>query len=190
MSVNSAPPISINIDSPTTNFNINTNIDIDTASTTIVGFAVPTVIDATLPATMVDITGSTISNTTSPSIVDFVSAPAIDSLAATIVDLASSSMGVAAAKTRGFDMAFGLFNFRVNDDGVAELISISDLTPPTADPSRLPAIEGNPLTTTPLTQRKNQGWKLRPHQLGQTTFKIWHLILANGFLGVFDNADK
>jgi hypothetical protein len=89
---------------------------------------------------MVDITGSTVSNTTSPSVADFISAPAIDSPATTIVEPVSSLMGAVAARTEGFDMAFRLFNFRVDDDGVAELISISDLTPPVADPSTPPAI--------------------------------------------------
>jgi hypothetical protein len=150
MVVDSAPPIDIDIDSLTTNFDINTSIDVDTALTTIVGIAVPTIIDATPPATMVNITGSTVSNTTSPSIVDFVSAPAIDSPLMTIVEPVSSLTGAAAAKTGGFDMAFGLFNFRVNDDGVAELISVSDSTPPATDPSTPPANEGNASTTTPL----------------------------------------
>jgi hypothetical protein len=68
----------------------------------------------------------------------------------TIVDPVSSLIGAVAIKTRGFDMAFRLFNFRVNDDRVAELIFVSDSTPLAADPSTLPSIEGNPLTITPL----------------------------------------
>jgi hypothetical protein len=46
-------------------------------------------------------------------------------------------------------MAFGLFNFHVDDDGAAELISINESTPPVADPSTPLAIGGTPLTTTP-----------------------------------------
>jgi hypothetical protein len=53
-------------------------------------------------------------------------------------------------------MAFGLFNFRVDDDGVAELISISDSTPPMADPSTPPAIGGTPSTTTLLTPSEEE----------------------------------
>jgi hypothetical protein len=53
-------------------------------------------------------------------------------------------------------MAFGLFNFRVNNDGVAKLISVSDSTPPAADPSTLPAIKDNPSTTTPLTPSEEE----------------------------------
>jgi hypothetical protein len=44
-------------------------------------------------------------------------------------------------------MAFGLFNFHMDNDGDAELISVSDSTPPIADPSTSPTIEGNPSTT-------------------------------------------
>jgi hypothetical protein len=48
-------------------------------------------------------------------------------------------------------MAFGLFNFRVDNDGVAELISINESTPPVADPSTPLAIGCTPSTTTPPT---------------------------------------
>jgi hypothetical protein len=48
-------------------------------------------------------------------------------------------------------MDFGLFNFHMDDDRAAELISISESTPPVADPSTPPAIGGTPSTTTPLT---------------------------------------
>jgi hypothetical protein len=41
-------------------------------------------------------------------------------------------------------MAFGLFNFHVDNDGVAELISIGDSAPPATTPSTPPVIEGNP----------------------------------------------
>jgi hypothetical protein len=118
----------------------NTNIDVNTASITIIGIAVPTVIDTTPPATMVDITELTILDTASPSIADLTPA-------ATTIDPVSSLTGVVSARTRGFDMAFGLFNFLVDDGGVAELISISDSTPPAADPSTSPVIRGNPSTT-------------------------------------------
>jgi hypothetical protein len=48
-------------------------------------------------------------------------------------------------------MAFGLFNFHVDSDRAAELISISESTPPVADPSTPLAIGGTPSTTTPPT---------------------------------------
>jgi hypothetical protein len=52
--------------------------------------------------------------------------------------------------TGGFDMAFGLFNFHVGNDGVAELISVGDSVPPTTTPSTPPVTEGNPSATAPL----------------------------------------
>jgi hypothetical protein len=121
MAVDSASLIDINIYPLTINFD--TNAGIDTASTINVGIAVPTVIDTTSLETKVDISASTIIDTASPSIANFTPA-------ATSIDPISSPAGVVSARTGGFGMAFGLFNFRVDNDGVAELISISDSTPP------------------------------------------------------------
>jgi hypothetical protein len=144
MAVDSAPPIGIDIDSPITKFNVNTSIDIDTASIINVGIVVPTVIDTTPSETEVDIARSTIIDIASPSTAHLTPA-------ATTIDPASSLAGAVSARTGGFDMAFGLFNFHVDIDGVAELISVSDSTPLAAEPSASPAIKGNPSTTTPLT---------------------------------------
>jgi hypothetical protein len=58
--------------------------------------------------------------------------------------------------TGGFDMAFGLFNFHVDNDGVAELISVSDSAPPAAAPSTSLVIEGNPSTTIPLAPSEEE----------------------------------
>jgi hypothetical protein len=49
MAIDSASPFGINIDPLTIDFDTNTNIDIDTASTANVGIVVPTVIDTTPP---------------------------------------------------------------------------------------------------------------------------------------------
>jgi hypothetical protein len=73
-----------------------------------------------------------------------------------VVEPASSLTGTASGRTRGFDMAFELFNFRMDDDGVAELISIRDLTPPAADPSTTPAIGGTSLTTRSLAPSEEE----------------------------------
>jgi hypothetical protein len=110
--------------------------------------AAPTVIDATPPATMVDIAESATIDTASPSIADLTPAATIDP--------ASSLAGAVSARTGGFDMAFGLFNFHMDNDGVAELISVSNSMPLAADPSTSPAIEGNPSTTTPLTPSEEE----------------------------------
>jgi hypothetical protein len=143
MAVDSASPFDINIDPFTIDFDTNASIDIDTASTINVGITVPTVVDTTPTETEVDITRSTVIDTASPSVTDLT--PAV-----TTIDPASSPAGAISARTGGLDMAFGLFNFHVDNDGVAELISISDSTPPAGDPSASPAIEGNPSATTPL----------------------------------------
>jgi hypothetical protein len=147
MAIDSTPPI--DIDSPVTNFDVNTNIDADTASTINVGIAVLTVIDTTPPEMKVDIARSTIINTASSSIVGLTSA-------ATTINPATGLTGAVSAGTGGFDMAFRLFNFHVDDDGVVELISVSDSTPLAAEPSASPAIEGNPLTTTPPTPSEKE----------------------------------
>jgi hypothetical protein len=149
MAVDSASPFDINIDPRTIDFDTNVNIDINTASTINIGIAVPAVIDTIPPETEVDIARSTIIDTASPSVADLTSA--VTTIAAT-----SSPTGAVSAVTGGFDMAFGLFNFHVDNDGVAELISISESTPPAADPSASPAIEGNPSTTMPLAPSEGE----------------------------------
>jgi hypothetical protein len=137
MAIDSASPIDINIDPLTINFDTNAGIDIDTPSTINVGIDVPTVIDTTSPETEVDIARSTIIDTASPSIADLTPA-------ATSIDPVSSPTGAVSARTGGFDMAFGLFNFRVDNDGVAELISVSVSSPPAADPNTSQAIGDAP----------------------------------------------
>jgi hypothetical protein len=51
-------------------------------------------------------------------------------------------------------MTFGLFNFHVDDDGAAELISIIESAPFVADPNTPLAIGGTPSTATPPTSSK------------------------------------
>jgi hypothetical protein len=53
-------------------------------------------------------------------------------------------------------MAFGLFNFRVDDDRAMQLISISDSAPPATDPRTSPAIGDIPSIATPLTPSKEE----------------------------------
>jgi hypothetical protein len=132
--VDSAPSIAIN------NASSAINIDIAIASPVI-----DIDIDNTSP-TNVDATASTNVNTARPT----TPASAANSLVTTTVEPISSSTGSTSAKTGGFDMAFGLFNFHVDGGGVAKLISISKSTPPVADPSTPPAIGNAPSITTPL----------------------------------------
>jgi hypothetical protein len=151
--IDSTPSIYINIVSSTTDINI--GIDVDTAPTTIIGIAAPAVINATSSATMVDITGSTIIDIVMPSITDLTPARNFDSPAVTTIDPVSSVTGAISARSGGFDMVFGLFNFHVDSNGAAELISISESTPLAADPSTPSAAgESTPTTTssTPLEE--------------------------------------
>jgi hypothetical protein len=124
MAVDSASPIDIGIDPLTIDFDTSVNINIDAGSTINVGIAMPTIIDTAPPEAKVDIARLTIIDTSSPT-------------------------GAVSARTGGFDMAFGLFNFHVDKDGVAELISIRDSTLPAADTSTSLAIEDTPSTIEP-----------------------------------------
>jgi hypothetical protein len=150
--VDFAPPTAIDIDITSSAI----DIDVDTTSSTIVNIAAPTAIDATSTTTMLDITESTIIDTARPSIVDSTLVLSIDSPATTTIDPISSLTGAVLARTEGFDMAFGLFNFHVDSNDVAELISISESTPPVANPSTPPAIGGNTSTTTSLAPSEEE----------------------------------
>jgi hypothetical protein len=117
----------------------NAKIDIDTTIDTVIGIAVPAIIDANPSEPEVDVAGSTVINTASPSTTDLTPV-------ATIVHPTSGAAGVVSTVTGGFDMAFGLFNFRVDNDGAMELISISNSAPLTAETSTPPAVGGKPPT--------------------------------------------
>jgi hypothetical protein len=143
MAVNSALPL--DIDPLTINLDTNDKINIDFT----ISIAVPAIIDTNPPETEVNITGLTVIDTASPSATDLTPA-------AIIIDPTSGMVGAVSAMTRGFDMAFRLFNFHVDNDGVAELISVSDSTPPAAGPSAPPVIEGNPSTTIPLAPSEEE----------------------------------
>jgi hypothetical protein len=125
------------------NFDAIGKIDIDPTINTAVGMAVPAIIDTNPSEAEVDIAGATVIDTASPSTADLTPATII-------IDPTSGTAGAASTVTRGFDMAFGLFNFHVNSNGVAELISISDSTPPVVETSTPPAVGGNPPTIMPL----------------------------------------
>jgi hypothetical protein len=149
IAVDSTSLIDTNIDPLVVNFDTNASIDIDTASTINVSIVVPTVIDITPPEAEADIARSTIIDTSSPSITDL-------TLAVASIDPASSPAGAVSARTGGFDMAFRLFNFHVDNDGVAELISVSNSTPPAADTSAPPAIGDAPSTIVPLAPSEEE----------------------------------
>jgi hypothetical protein len=118
-------------------------IYIDTTIDTVTGIAVPAVIDANPLETEADIMESVVIDIASSNVTNLVPA-------ATIVVPTSGTTGAVLVFTEGFDMAFGLFNFHVGNDGVAELISVGDSAPPTTTPSTPPVTEGNPSATAPL----------------------------------------
>jgi hypothetical protein len=115
--IDSASPTTIDIDIDTASSTI--DIDINTASPTIAGIAVPTVVYTTSPTTIVNITALTAVDTASATIGESTPVFAIDPIVTTTVDPISSLTGSTSARTGGFDMAFGLFNFHVDDNGAA-----------------------------------------------------------------------
>jgi hypothetical protein len=88
-------------------------------------------------------------------------------------------------------MVFVLFNFHVNNDGVTELISISDSMPPAANPSASPAIKGKPSTTTPLmtSEEEPRLETLTPWWRGDDGVKASSLIHGNGDRNFCDQVD-
>jgi hypothetical protein len=149
-----------------TNAKVNIDTIIDITIDTVAGIAAPAVIDAHPLEPEVDIMESIIIDTTSPNATDLIPVT-------TIVGPTSGTTGAVSAITGGFDMAFGLFNFHVGNDGVAELISVGDSTPPATAPSTPPVTEGNPSATTPLAHLEEEP---RPKDLtpsvGSNDFKI------------------
>jgi hypothetical protein len=127
--IDTAVGIAVPIDADT-NAKINVNPVIDTA----VGIAVPIYTDANADISI---------DTTPSSATELVPA-------ATIVGPTSGTTGAVSVITGGFDMAFGLFSFHVDNNGVAELISVGDSVPPATTPGTPPVTGGNPSATAPL----------------------------------------
>jgi hypothetical protein len=124
--IDSAVGIAVPIDADT-----NAKIDIDPAIDSAVGIAVPIYTDASTEISI---------DTTPSSTTELVPA-------ATIIGPTLGTTGAVSAITGGFDMAFGLFSFHVDDNGVAELISVGDSAPPATIPGTPPVTEGNPSAT-------------------------------------------
>jgi hypothetical protein len=132
-----AVPINIDINAETS-----VDVIIDTTIDTVAGIAVSAVIDANPLEPEVKTVESIVIDIASPNATDLIQA-------ATIVVPTPGTTGAASAITGGFDMAFGLFNFHMDNDGVAELISVSDSALPAPTPSTPPVIEGNPSAIAP-----------------------------------------
>jgi hypothetical protein len=150
-----------------------TNAKIDIASTidAVVGIAVPTDTDANAEVSINIIIANTIDSVVDIAVLAIIDAnllePKVDSVESTVIDIASSNAadlipaattvgpissttGADSAITGGFDMAFGLFSFHVDNNGVAKLISVGDSAPPATTPSTPPVTGGNPSATAPL----------------------------------------
>jgi hypothetical protein len=149
MVIDSMSLFDINTNPLTISLDTNIKIDIDTAIDTAVGIAMPAVIDTISLEPEVDIVKLTAIDTRLPSVIDLTPAT-------TIIDTTSSPTGAVLAVTGGFHMAFGLFNFHVDNNRVAELISVSNPMLLVAVPSTSLVIEGNPLTTTPLVPSEEE----------------------------------
>jgi hypothetical protein len=149
----------------------NAKVDIDNTLDTAVGIAVPTDTDANAEIsidTVIDTTIDTVAGIAVPAIIDANPLePEVGSVESIVIDIAPSNAtelipamtivgptsgmtGAVSAITGGFDMAFGLFSFHVDNNGVAELISVGDSAPPATTPSTPLVIEGNPSATVPL----------------------------------------
>jgi hypothetical protein len=126
-----------------TDIDTNTETNIDTTIDTVASITVPAIIDANPLEPEVDIVESIVIDITSSNVTNLI--PAV-----TIVGPTSGTTGEVSAITGGFDMAFKLFNIHVDNDGVAELISVGDSAPPATTPSTPPVTEGNPSATAPL----------------------------------------
>jgi hypothetical protein len=76
------------------------------------------------------------------------------------------------ATAGGFDMAFGLFSFHVDNDGVAELISVGDSMPPATAPTTSLVAEGNPsVTALPTSLEEEERSKDLTPSVGSNDFE-------------------
>jgi hypothetical protein len=164
----------------------NAKIDIDNTIDTAVGIAVSTDTDANAEIsinTIIDTTIDTIAGIAVPAIIDANPLePEVDSVESIIIDIApsnatklipaativgptSGTIGEVLAITGGLDMAFGLFSFHVDNNGVTELISVGDSVPPATTPSTPLVTKGNPSATAPLASLAPLEEEPRPEDL-------------------------
>jgi hypothetical protein len=113
---------------------------------TIAGIAVPAIVNANPEKPEVDVVDSIVVNNVSPSTAKL--APA-----ANVIDPTSGTTGTVPG---GYDMAFGLFNFHVDNNGAIELLSIGEWAPLVADTTTSPAIGGKPSTSALLAPSEEE----------------------------------
>jgi hypothetical protein len=121
---------------------ITTKIDIDT----IVGIAVPAVVNANSTEPGDDAADSIVVDNVSTS-------AAKPTPAANVIDPLSSATGAA---FRGYDMAFGLFNFHVDSNGAMELLSIGESAPLMTEVTTPPVVGGKPSTSALLAPSEEE----------------------------------
>jgi hypothetical protein len=155
--IDTAIGIAVPIDADT-----NTKIDIDPAIDTTVGIAVPINADTNakidIDPTIDTAVGSSVpiytdinANISIDTILDITPSSATKLIpAATIAGPTSGTAEAVSAIMGGFDMAFVLFSFHMDNNGVAELISVDDFAPPATTLGTPPVTGGNPSATAPL----------------------------------------
>jgi hypothetical protein len=125
-----------------TNVDTTTKIDIDT----IISIAVPAVVDTNPAEPEIDAVDSTVIDNVSPSTANLTST-------ANVIDPTSGTTGTASG---GYDMAFGLFNFHVDNNGAMELLSISESAPLVAETTMPSAVGGKPSTSALLAPSEEE----------------------------------
>jgi hypothetical protein len=128
----------------------NAKIDINPAVDAAAVIAAPAVID-TNDKIDIDLAIDTAVGLAVPSVIGTTSPEPEDGVAGSTVTVP--------AIAGGFDMAFRLFNFHVDNNGVAELISVGDSMPPATAPTTSLVAEGNPSATalpTPLEEEEER----------------------------------
>jgi hypothetical protein len=125
-----------------TNADVTTKIDIDT----VVGIAVPAIVDANSAEPEVDTADSIVVDSVSPSTAKSTPAP-------NVIDPTSGATGTTSG---GYDMAFGLFNFRMDSNGAMELLSIGESALLMAEATTPPAIGGKPSTNVLLAPSEEE----------------------------------
>jgi hypothetical protein len=121
---------------------VTNRIDIDT----IVGITVPAAIDARSAEQEVDTADSIVIDNISPSVVKPIPM-------ANVIDPISSATGAALG---GYDMAFGMFNFHVDSNGVMELLSIGESAPLEAKAATPSVVGGKPSTSVLLAPSEEE----------------------------------
>jgi hypothetical protein len=125
-----------------TNVDTTSKIDVDT----IAGIAVPAIVNAKPAEPEVDAVDLIIIDNILPSTTKFTPV-------ANVIDPTSGTTGTVPG---GYDMAFGLFNFYVDNNGAMELLTIGESAPLVAETTTPPAVGGKPSTSALLAPSEEE----------------------------------